>query len=167
MADTFYFFAIENVVGSHLDPEHLMHKHLHHVWVVVDSLHEHGLVSYHNPGLGEHIHCFLRLPANLFRVVVLGIEIDRIVLFKHLAKCRRDSLGEDAGHPRAQPFYLHVWNFIKFSQNPVQLSVAQGQSVSSCEKHISDLLVLPDVLQCLTQLGTGVDQIIVPYVFPP
>ena len=89
MANAFNLLAVEDVVRGHLDPEHLVHKQLHHVRIVVDTLEEYGLVSYHNPGFGEHVHGSLRLGGNHFGVV----------FFQHAAKCRRDSLGQDARHP--------------------------------------------------------------------
>ena len=90
-----------------------------------------------------------RLTSGRDLVGVVEVEVDpqRVVLLEHRAELVVDALGQEHGHPRADPDDLDVGDLAEAAQDRFEELRGEGQPVPAADEHVPDLGRVAQVLE--------------------
>ena len=106
---------------------------------VVDAGQQDRLVADRQAGPGQLVDRPADLRRDLVRVVEVEVDPQRVVLLEHLAQLVVDPLGQEDGHPRADPDDLDVGDLAQAAQDRLEQLRGEGQAVAAADQHVPDL----------------------------
>ena len=144
--------TLVNVVRLHAAHEQFLHERLHHCYVVIDVLKQHGLVAEWDARVGQATERVANFGGQLARMVRVNADEKRMKLFEHRAEFRRDALRKKNRNARAEAEKLDVLDAAQPVQEVFELLVAEQQRVAAAEQHVAHFGVLADVLYLAIEL---------------
>ena len=134
------------IVGLYANGEEFFHQLCHNLWIIIDALEKHRLISKWDTGISQHATSLRSLRRNFAGVVKMCVNVEGVMFLENGAKFRCNPLRQSHRNTRPDPDDFDMLNSAETTHDVVNLAVGQHKRVATGDNYISYFGMLTDIL---------------------